>query len=176
MGDHTIMLREYLNLREYYGKKILVTTIWDENALAVCMEHKEGDEIEISIGHDYDENTKAVLVKGKIKKKGKLRGYMGCEDDEVGDVVTIETEHVDIVLCGHAGSFISVRHFTDGAGLNMDDYQVIVVKQGYLFAELRKLAKLAILALTPGGTHQLVENLEYHNIKPPVYPLQYVPK
>ncbi|MFR8548345.1 MAG: M81 family metallopeptidase [Lachnospiraceae bacterium] len=176
VGDHTIMLREYLNLREYYGKKILVTTIWDENALAVCMEHKEGDEIEISIGHDYDENTKAVLVKGKIKKKGKLRGYMGCEDDEVGDVVTIETEHVDIVLCGHAGSFISVRHFTDGAGLNMDDYQVIVVKQGYLFAELRKLAKLAILALTPGGTHQLVENLEYHNIKPPVYPLQYVPK
>lgn len=90
---------------------------------------------------------------------------MGCEDDEVGDVVTIETEHVDIVLCGHAGSFISVRHFTDGAGLNMDDYQVIVVKQGYLFAELRKLAKLAILALTPGGTHQLVENLEYHHIK-----------
>lgn len=176
VGDHTIMLREYLNLREYYGKKILVTTVWDENALAKCLEKEEGDEIEVSIGHDYDENTKAVLVKGKIKKKGKLRGYMGCEDDEVGDVVTIETEHVDIVLCGHAGSFISVRHFTDGAGLNMDDYQVIVVKQGYLFAELRKLAKLAILALTPGGTHQLVENLEYHHIKPPVYPLHYVPR
>ena len=176
VGDHTIMLREYLGLREYYGKKILVTTVWDEKALTECLKYEEGDSVEVYVGHDYDENTKAVLVKGTLKKKGKLRGYMGCEQDEVGDLVTIETEHVDIVICGQPGSFISPIHFVDGAGLNMDDYQVIVVKQGYLFAELRKLAKLAILALTPGGTHQLIENLEYHNIKPPVYPLHYVEK
>ena len=51
-----------------------------------------------------------------------------------------------------------------------------MVKQGYLFAELRKLAKLAILALTPGATHQIIENMEYHKIIPPVYPLHITPE
>ena len=98
VGDHTIMLREYLNLREYYGKKILVTTVWDEKALEECLKYKEGDQIQVSVGHDYDDNTKAVTVKGRLKKKGKLFGYMGCEHDAVGDVVTIETEHVDVAV------------------------------------------------------------------------------
>jgi len=100
---------------------------------------------------------------------------MGCEDDAVGDCVTIESGSVDFCIISRPGSFISKGHFgPKGAGLDMDDYQVIVVKQGYLFAELRKLAKLAILALTPGATHQIVETLPFRRIVPPVYPLNYV--
>ena len=175
VGDHTIILREYLQLRNFNGRKVLVTSIWDEKAVAECLKYKEGDEITLSVGHDYDENTKAVEVTGTIKKIGSLFGYMGCEHDKVGTAVTISTPCVDFVIIDRPGSFISVGHFTEGAGLNLEEYQVIVVKQGYLFAELRKLAKLAILALTPGGTHQLIENLDYHKILPPVYPLHITP-
>lgn len=171
VGDHTIILREYLKLRDYHGRKVLVTSIWDEAAVKECLKHEEGEEITISVGRNYDENTKAVKVTGVIKKIGKLFGYMGCEHDTVGIAVTVSTPHVDFVILDRPGSFISIGHFTEGAGLNLEDYQVIVVKQGYLFAELRKLAKLAILALTPGGTHQIIENMEYHKIIPPVYPL-----
>jgi microcystin degradation protein MlrC len=39
-----------------------------------------------------------------------------------------------------------------------------------LFAELSKAAKLAILALTPGATHQIIENLRYKRIIHPLYP------
>ena len=85
-------------------------------------------------------------------------------------------KNVDFVIIDRPGSFISVGHFTEGAGLDLDEYQVVVVKQGYLFAELRKLAKLAILALTPGATHQIIENMEYHKIIPPVYPLHITPE
>ena len=153
-----------------------MTSIWDENAVAKCLEHKEGDRITLSVGHGYDENTKAVEVTGTIKKIGRLFGYMGCEHDAVGNAVTISTENVDFVIIDRPGSFISVGHFTEGAGLDLDEYQVVVVKQGYLFAELRKLAKLAILALTPGATHQIIENMEYHKIIPPVYPLHITPE
>ena len=175
VGDHTIILREYLRLREFHGRKVLVTSIWDEKAVAKCLEYQEGDEIMLSIGHDFDENTKAVEVTGRIKKIGKLFGYMGCERDAVGIAVTISTPHVDFVIIDRPGSFISVGHFTEGAGLDLEEYQVVVVKQGYLFAELRKLAKLAILALTPGATHQILKNMEYHKIIPPVYPLHITP-
>lgn len=177
VGDHTVMLREFLKARNYYGKKVLVTAIWDEDAVDACMKHEEGDELTVKVGKDYDENTRAVIVHGKLKKKGNLTGYMGCETDVVGRCVTIETEHVDFCIIDHPGSFISLAHFGEiGAGLNMDDYQVIVVKQGYLFPQLRGLAKLSILALTPGATHQIIENLEYRKIVPPVYPLHYVRK
>ena len=176
VGDHTILLREFIKLRDFNGRKVLVTSIWDENAVAKCLEHKEGDRITLSVGHGYDENTKAVEVTGTIKKIGRLFGYMGCEHDAVGNAVTISTENVDFVIIDRPGSFISVGHFTEGAGLDLDEYQVVVVKQGYLFAELRKLAKLAILALTPGATHQIIENMEYHKIIPPVYPLHITPE
>jgi len=175
VGDHTILLREFLNIRDYRGKKVLVTSIWDEKAVAECMRHDEGDELTVTVGKDYDDNTRAVTVTGRLKRKGRLLGYMGCEDDAVGDCVTIESGSVDFCIISRPGSFISKGHFgPKGAGLDMDDYQVIVVKQGYLFAELRKLAKLAILALTPGATHQIVETLPFRRIVPPVYPLNYV--
>lgn len=130
VGDHTILLREFLKLRDFNGRKVLVTSIWDENAVAKCLEHKEGDRITLSVGHGYDENTKAVEVTGTIKKIGRLFGYMGCEHDAVGNAVTISTENVDFVIIDRPGSFISVGHFTEGAGLDLDEYQVVVVKQG----------------------------------------------
>ncbi len=173
VGDHTILLREFVKLRDFKGRKALVTSIWDEKAVEECMRYKEGDKLTVTVGKDYDENTKAVTITGILKKKGMLFGYMGCENVAVGTAVTIATEHFDFVIIDRPGSFISEAHFTKGAGLNLEEYQVVVIKQGYLFAELRALAKLAILALTPGATHQLIDKLSYRKIDPPVYPLHY---
>ncbi|MDD4431216.1 MAG: MlrC C-terminal domain-containing protein, partial [Bacteroidales bacterium] len=175
VGDHTIMLREFLNIRNLNGKRILVTSIWDEECVNDCWNHSIGDEFEISIGKDYDENTRSVKVKGILKNKGSLLGYMGCENDAVGRCVTISIGSIDCCVIDKPGSFITKGHFGSmGAGLNLDDYEVVVVKQGYLFAELRAIAKLAIIALTPGATHQILEALEFKKIKPPVYPLHYM--
>lgn len=175
VGDHTVMLREYLECSDYNGKRVVVTTVWDEKAVEHCMRYNEGDRITVSIGKDYDDNTRAVTVNGVLKKKGSLYGFMGNEKQAVGKAVTITAGPVDVVITDRPGSFITVGHF-EGAGLNISDYHVIVVKQGYLFPELREISELSILALTPGATHQLVENLEYKNIIPPVYPLRYAGK
>lgn len=174
VGDHTIMLREFLSIRDLKGKKILVTSIWDEKCVNECWEHSIGDVFEVSVGKNYDENTKAVKIKGILKSKGSLLGYMGCEKDPVGRCVTLSVGQIDLCIIDRPGSFISKGHFGSmGAGLNIEDYDIIVVKQGYLFVELRTIAKLAIIALTPGATHQILEALEFKKIKPPVYPLRY---
>lgn len=177
VGDHTVLLREFLRLRESdcHGKRALVTSIWDEKAVEEAWKHEEGETISLSVGKDHDENTRAVQVTGVLRKKGNLLGYMGCEKDIVGKCVTISVGNIDFCVIDRPGSFISRGHFEElGAGLRLDDYQVVVVKQGYLFAELRALAKLAIIALTPGATHQIIENMEFHKIHPPIYPLRYV--
>ena len=162
--------------KTFNGKKVIVTSIWDEVSVNKCLEYEEGDKIELCVGRNLDENTKSVNVVGHIKKIGKLMGYMGLEDDETGIAVTISVDNLDFVITNRPSSFISINHFSKGAGVNYSDYDVIVVKQGYLFAELREVSELSILALTPGATHQIVENFEYHNIVPPVYPLKYVVK
>jgi microcystin degradation protein MlrC len=173
VGNHTAMLREYLSARDLCGKKVVVTSIWDKKAVAECLNHREGDRFTLTVGQDIDEDSKSVTLTVVLKKKGALKGYMGCERDTVGDCVTLSAGDIDFVIIDQPGSFISEYHFVS-AGLNLDDYQVVVVKQGYLFAELRRKARLAILALTNGATNMRIENLPYRRIKPPVYPLNYI--
>ena len=45
VGDHTVMLREFLKVRDYHGKRVLVTAIWDEAAVDAAWGLDEGDEI-----------------------------------------------------------------------------------------------------------------------------------
>ncbi|MDD2954800.1 MAG: M81 family metallopeptidase [Oscillospiraceae bacterium] len=172
VGDHTILLREYLHLREYFGKKVLVTSIWDEKAVAQCLGHKIDDQITVSIGHDTDDYNRAVTVTGTLKAVGAIWGGLDVSHIKAGDTITLDLGHVDVTLLSCPGSFVDDAHF-EAAGLDLSEYQVVVVKQGYLFPELRQKAKLGILALTPGATHQILENLTYRRIHPPVYPLHY---
>jgi len=171
VGDQTVMLREFLSCRDLNRKKVLVTNIWDENAVNECSKYAEGDRVALSVGTARDENCRPVKIEGVLKKKGVLNGYMGCAEDIVGKTVTISVGNLDFVITDKPGSFISFSHFSS-AGLDVSDYQVIVVKQGYLFAELSKAAKLAILALTPGATHQIIENLHFKRIVRPLYPFK----
>ena len=171
VGDHTILLREFLKCKEFHGKKVIVTNIWDAEAVKACEKWQEGEHIVLDIGSGRDEDSAKVRVEGVLKKKGLLHGYMGCVGDAIGKTVTISVGNVDFIITDVSGSFISFSHF-EAAGLDVHDYQVIVVKQGYLFAELSKAANLAILALTPGATHQIIENLHYKRIIHPLYPFQ----
>ncbi len=171
VGDHTVLLREYLlHCKDYRNKKVLIAGIYDAKAVSECLDFNEGDDITVNVGKNTTEDNKQITLKGKLKKKGMLRGYLGCENVNVGQAVTIEVGAVDVTLIDRPGSFISLEHF-DVANLNVSEYDVIVVKQGYLFVPLRAVSKFSILALTPGATHQIIESLKYYKIVPPVYPL-----
>ena len=124
----------------------------------------------VGLGIDYDEDSKPVEIRGVLKAKGDLMGYLGNTDDKVGDTCAIAVGNIDIVIANKGDSFITVNHFKS-AGLELSDYDVIIVKQGYLFPELSERSKLDILALTPGATYQLIEKLNFHHVKRPVYPL-----
>ena len=57
------------------------------------------------------------------------------------------------------------------ANINWDDYDIIIVKQGYIFPELVEKASLAIMALTDGATIQDTKNIKYRQIMRPMYPI-----
>lgn len=170
VGINTSLLRELMSRKELNGKKVCVAAIYDEKAYDALNNYEVGEKVSVPVGIDYDEDSKPIEIEGILKVKGDLMGYLGVSDSKVGDTCTVEVGDIDIVVANKGDSFISINHFK-AAGLEVSDYDVVIVKQGYLFPELSELSKLDILALTPGATYQLIEDLEFNHVKRPIYPL-----
>uniref|UniRef100_UPI003BF5B202 M81 family metallopeptidase n=1 Tax=Staphylococcus sp. LKG8-2 TaxID=3399689 RepID=UPI003BF5B202 len=169
VGTYTVLLEILLNV-DTKDKKICVAGIFDKEAFEVCNKHEIGEKVELNIGTGEDEYSKKLAVKGVLKTKGDLMGYLGATNDKAGEVCTINLGNIDLVIANSSESFITLGHFNK-ADLNIEEYDIIVVKQGYLFDELSKIAEEEILALTPGATYQIIEELNFKNIPRPVYPL-----
>lgn len=168
-GLDTFLL-SYLIKKELGKKKVLVAAICDEKSLDVLSKYGIGEEVIIDVGAGFNEYSAPVRLKGKLKEKGDLLGFYSSKDDIVGKVATVSAGNLDVVVADQAYSFTTINHFKE-AGLIINDYDVIIVKQGYLFDELSEIAKLEILALTPGATYQILEELNFKHLIRPIYPL-----
>lgn len=169
VGINTVFLKKVLD-HDFKGKKVCLTAIFDEEAFDELNAKEIGEEVVVDVGINYDEMSKSVSVKGTLKAKGDLLESLGAASDIVGHVCTVSVGDVDVVVANSGESFTTIGHF-EAAGLNIKDYDIISVKQGYLFPELSAISKLDILALTPGATYQLLEELEFTNIPRPCFPL-----
>ncbi len=162
-GYNTVLLRKMLN-QNLKGKKVLIASILDKSAFEKLKESAIGDKVAVSVGGGYDKNSEKVHLQGVLKAKGSLLGYLNAENDVVGEVCTVSLNNLDVVVANRGDSFISINHFKK-AGLNFDEYDVIVLKQGYLFDDLEKVSDLAILALTPGATYLQIKEIDYQHIR-----------
>ena len=55
-----------------------------------------------------------------------------------------------------------------------DDYDVIVVKQGYIFPELKAKGKLCVMSLTDGATPQDTASIPFKQIQRPMFPIDQI--
>jgi microcystin degradation protein MlrC len=169
-GTNTVLLSQFIKA-DLRGKKILITPIWDKEAVKLCAQVQPGEPITLHIGTEVDRHSQKVTVSGTLKTMGKLIGYGGRDYFEYGLTATISLDRGIDVMVGERGiAFTSPRQFQE-ANVSIDDYDIIVVKEGYLFDQLSKIAKRSILALTEGDTYQLTENLPYRQIPRPVFPV-----
>lgn len=168
-GINTLLLQK-LTEKDLGDKKVLVAAIYDKETCEELMEFAAGDSVTVEVGVDYDENSTPVKLEGEIKAKGDLLGFATAAKDKVGDVVTVSEGNIDVAIANGSDSFVTLNHF-NAAGLDYLEYDVIIVKQGYLFDELAEVSALDILCLSPGGTYLLVEELEFTRLRRPMYPL-----
>lgn len=170
-GEGTEMLRAILGHRGLAGKRILVTPIFDAAAFAACEGRAVGDEVSFSLGTGREEISRPVRLAGRVKVRGDMLGYLNVDREKAGDCVTIAVgDNLDVSVSNVVGSFITPGHF-EAAGLDLNDYDIIILKQGYLFAQLRPFAGAAFLALTGGASYQLIEEIPYERVERPIYPL-----
>lgn len=161
-GYNTVLLQMLMN-RSLNNKKVVVASVLDKSAYEELTKYEVGDKVSVMVGGGYDENSEKVHLEGVLKAKGDLLGYLNAENDKVGEVCTVSVGDLDVIIANRGDSFISLNHFKR-AGLSFEEYDVIVLKQGYLFDELAKVSKLDILALSPGATFLLIKELVYENV------------
>ena len=97
--------------------------------------------------------------------RGKILGFVG---EEAGDGIVVRDGNVDIVYSTVRTSFTMKEHF---AAMNLDvkAYDVVIVKQGYLWPGAAELAASQIFCMTPGTATNDFSMLKFKNLEKDYY-------
>jgi microcystin degradation protein MlrC len=153
-------------LMKHECKNVLVAGIVDRPAVEAFYLSAEGEEKKVKIGKSIDSKSTETEVTGKLKQKGFIeRG--GSKDIRFA---LIAVGGIDIILTDERCSFTTQKNIEE-TGAKIPDYHAIVVKLGYLFPDLRRIAKDSVMALTPGNCGLRIEDFDFKNIRRPMYPV-----
>lgn len=170
-GWNTFILRQALKTDQ--RKKFLFSNICDPNAYALLNGLKIGESTDLILGMNVDENSKSIQLNVTVKKKGYLRGYLMHVHDAVygySVLVHINGTNIDVNIATTRQTMCEQHQF-EACGIDWDEYDIIVVKQGYAFPEIKEKGKLVIMSLTNGATLQDTARLPFRRIMRPMFPI-----
>jgi microcystin degradation protein MlrC len=172
-GDVTYALRETLDRPDVLasGRAILFAGLVDVETLAAAVEEGVGGIVDRAIGATVDARYGAP-VPGPWTVVELVDGRFG-----EGYVAAILTDgRVSVSVHSHRSKFTSPDDPTawskpGHAWFDLGAYDVVVVKNGYLFPGQVDLSRSAFMALTPGGTDLDFDRLEFSRVDRPIFPL-----
>ena len=173
-GWNTYILRQVLALKDT-DKTFLFASICDPQCCRGLMEAEIGEERHITLGVGHDELSAPVELDVTVKSKGEIvrSGTTGSTIMKVfGHCVTAHVKEtgIDIVVADSEKTF-SAKIIYDRAHVDWNDYDITVVKQGYIFPELKEAAAFSVMSLTGGATPQNTKKLQFKRIQRPMYPI-----
>jgi Uncharacterized conserved protein len=170
-GYNTFVLRQFMDLSDFNNKKVLIAAITDPAKANQLAKDRVGDEVIFDLGVGEDSLSQSVKIHGIVKAIGCVHNIFH-ETANVGAAVTvtIKNKPVDVIVTSKSITYAEIHQF-EAANINIDDYDIIVVKQGYIFPELKEKAKFHIMSLTEGPTDQRTERISYKRILRPMFPI-----
>lgn len=172
MGANTFILHQFNNI-PILNKHILFAAIHDKKTCYELLKKEIGEKTHISLGMDIDDLTRKIELDVIVKYKGQQEGtYMYGEKGNYGPLVTVTVlnKPIDIVITDNNHSFVE-KHQLFACGIDWDDYDIIVVKQGYIHPEEKEKGKLCIMSLTDGATPQDTKLIKFKQIQRPIFPI-----
>lgn len=172
MGANTFVLRQVLN-KDIHQKKILFAAIHDQNTCYQLLNKNIGDVEKIFLGSNYDELSKPVELDVEILHKGTQVGTkLFGESGNYGRCITVKIIHtnIEIIITDTNHPFVELEQY-HAAGVDYQNYHLVVVKLGYAFPELVKNGKCCIMSLTQGSTLQDTSQLPFKLIMRPMFPI-----
>ncbi|MDF2685012.1 MAG: MlrC protein [Clostridia bacterium] len=162
-GDRIDILKLLLKNKT---KKTLVGGIADKNVVNELWGVPNGYNVKITLGGTYDKKSGHIEINAILKNKDNILGWDG---EDGGKAAVVSVDDIDIIITNNRCSFISPEIF-NSIGIDIYNYDIIVVKLGYLYPELAKAAYASIIALTDGNSTITLEKLDFKNIKKVMYP------
>jgi microcystin degradation protein MlrC len=160
-GDGTLVLERLL---VHKVQDAVLAGIVDPEAVKLCADAGAGARVSLIVGGKIDNVfSKPLAIEGRI-----LRIIALEEEGQMAAV--LQVEGVTLVLLNRHAAFTEPVHFSQ-VGIDPLAHKIVVVKEGYLFQGLRDIAPNAIMALTPGFANQIMEELDYKEVRRPIYPL-----
>lgn len=155
-GTSEDILRLFLNVKP--SKKTCVAGITDLEIVETLWNKKDGENV----------NVEKLGCHGTIKAHGEILGWA---KEIIGRSLTISFGNVDAVFTEKRSAFIEKGNF-DKANVDLLVYEIVVVKLGYLFEELKPYADRELFALSDGASCVELSRLNLQRIERPMYPLE----
>lgn len=172
MGANTFILHQFLNV-ENLKKRVLFAAIHDSKACHELLNKEIGEKVHLSLGMELDDLSKKAEIEAIVRYKGHQEGtFMYGEEGDYGPLVRVSLtdKPIDIVITDNNHSFVE-KHQIFACGVDWDDFDIIVVKQGYIHPEEKAKGKLCIMSLTDGATPQDTKLIPFKRIMRPMYPI-----
>ena len=169
-GQNTVVLRELL-AQDLRGKKVLVAGINDKVTHATMSDYKIGDHVSIDLGINEDELSAPVHIEGTLIQVGDEMYALGITH-VVGTAYTVHIDgtSIDVIILNRNIQYGNMSQF-EVAGLDFHDYDIVVVKMGYLDTYLIPETAYHMMALSDGPTVQRSERIPFKKIYRPMWPM-----
>ena len=173
-GWNTFILRQALAAKS--EKRILFASICDPKTCDQLDGLNLGTKTEIELGVGHDAMSEKVKLEVTVLSKGEVVRPIGIGTEGIaktfGKCVTVHVEGtaIDIIVANHRQSYAHAIQF-ESAGVNWMDYDVTVVKQGYIFPYLKENAAGYVMSLTDGATPQDTASIPFKRIMRPMFPI-----
>lgn len=170
-GYSNFILRQLMERDDYNQKNILVAGIIDKGSYSHLYDKEVGTRVDFNLGMDLDELCKPVPVSGMIVSRGVVNSRF-AENSDMVDAITVKIDNkpISVVVEGESLSYTDLSQFKD-SNLKVEDYDLFVVKQGYISPDFKEISPFCIMSLTEGPTNQeLEQNRSYKRIMRPMFP------
>ena len=120
--------------------------------------------------------SEKVKLEVTVLSKGEVGRPIGIGTEGIAKtfgkcvVVHVEGTAIDIIVANHRQSYAHAIQF-ECSGVNWMNYDVTVVKQGYIFPDLKAKGQLCIMSLTGGATPQDTASIPFKRIQRPMFPI-----
>ncbi len=165
-GDSTHLLRKLLDVTksDYQDRSIVYAGFYDPATVELCLE-KEGEDVWINLGGVFDKEagapvTMCVRVNRGVCNWGTYHA----------DMVHVTYKNINLIITSKHIGWVDPSVF-NVLGLKPEEWNLVIVKLGYLTDEFKKIAARSIMALSRGASHEILENLTYQKVHRPVFPL-----
>jgi len=156
-GDLPLVLR---HLVERKAKSAVVAGINDAPAVNRCFEAGVGKSVSLSIGCTVEKRFGPPL-------QAEFQVVRLVENPRMA---VVRIGDVEAILGDGPTAFTSPAQFPP-CGIDPLTRKIVVVKEGYLYAALTKIAPRYIMLLTPGAGDMRIESLTYTRRRKPLFPL-----